>query len=47
VSAGREADVRRMAIATEGTGERNIFVSYISEVPVWKSTYQRLGILGA
>ena len=40
VSAGREADVRRMAISTEGTGERNIFVSYISEVPVWKSTYR-------
>ena len=40
VSAGRDADVRRMAIATEGTGERNVFVSYISEVPVWKSTYR-------
>jgi hypothetical protein len=40
VSAGREADVRRMTIATEGTGERNVFVSYISEVPVWKSTYR-------
>ena len=40
VSAGREADVRRMAISTEGTGERNVFVSYISEVPVWKSTYR-------
>jgi hypothetical protein len=40
VSAGREADVRRMAISTEGTGERNMFVSYISEVPVWKSTYR-------
>ena len=40
VSAGREADVRRMAISTEGTGERDVFVSYISEVPVWKSTYR-------
>jgi hypothetical protein len=40
VSAGREADLRRMAISTEGTGERNLFVSYISEVPVWKSTYR-------
>jgi hypothetical protein len=40
VSAGREADVRRMAISTEGTGERDMFVSYISEVPVWKSTYR-------
>ena len=40
VSAGREADVRRMTISTEGTGDRNMFVSYISEVPVWKSTYR-------
>ncbi len=27
-------------ISTEGTGERSLFVSYISEVPVWKSTYR-------
>ena len=40
VSAGREADIRRMVISTEGTGERSLFVSYISEVPVWKSTYR-------
>ncbi|MBC8165712.1 MAG: hypothetical protein H7Y20_07560, partial [Bryobacteraceae bacterium] len=40
VSSGREADVRRMVISTSGTGERSVFVSYISEVPVWKSTYR-------
>jgi Carboxypeptidase regulatory-like domain len=40
VSAGREADVRRMTISTEGTGERSLFLSYISEVPVWKATYR-------
>ena len=40
VSAGREPDVRRMIVSTEGTGERSLFVSYISEVPVWKSTYR-------
>lgn len=40
VAAGREADVRRMVISTDGTGARSIFVSYISEVPVWKSTYR-------
>ena len=39
-SAGREADVRRMEIATQGSGERSVFVSYISEVPVWKATYR-------
>jgi hypothetical protein len=40
LSSGREADSRRMTISTEGTGERNLFVSYISEVPVWKATYR-------
>ncbi len=40
VSAGREADVRRMVISTAGTGERSLFVSYISEVPMWKTTYR-------
>ncbi len=38
--AAREADVRRMVISTDGTGSRNLFVSYISEVPVWKATYR-------
>ncbi len=36
----RAQDLRRMQIATAGTGERAMFVSYISEVPVWKSTYR-------
>jgi len=40
VSAGREADVRRMVISTSGAGDRSLFVSYISEVPVWKTTYR-------
>jgi hypothetical protein len=40
VASGREADVRRMTISTEGTGERSLFLSYISEVPVWKATYR-------
>src|SRR5581483_8033787 len=29
-----------MVISTEGAGERSLYVSYISEVPVWKSTYR-------
>jgi hypothetical protein len=29
-----------MTISTAGEGERNVLVSYISEVPVWKSTYR-------
>src|SRR5499427_7790905 len=42
VSSARDQDLRQMSIDTAGTGERNIFVSYISEVPVWKSTYRIL-----
>ncbi len=40
VSLGREPDLRRMVVSTQGTGERGLFVSYISEVPVWKATYR-------
>jgi hypothetical protein len=36
----REQDLRRMTLASTGTGERQLFVSYISEVPVWKTTYR-------
>ncbi|HEV3317617.1 MAG TPA: DUF4139 domain-containing protein [Candidatus Angelobacter sp.] len=42
VSSARDQDLRRMTISTAGTGDRNVFVSYISEVPVWKSTYRIL-----
>lgn len=40
VASTRDQDVRRMTISTAGNGERNLLVSYISEVPVWKSTYR-------
>jgi hypothetical protein len=40
VASTRDQDVRRMTISTAGEGERNLMVSYISEVPVWKSTYR-------
>ena len=36
----RAQDLRRMAIATRGAGERQVFVSYVSAVPVWKTTYR-------
>ena len=32
--------VRHLTLEAEGTGTREIRVSYISEVPVWKSTYR-------
>jgi hypothetical protein len=40
VAAAREQDIRRMTISTTGSGERNLYVSYISEVPIWKTTYR-------
>lgn len=40
VGSSRARDLRRMTISATGSGERNVFVSYISEVPVWKSTYR-------
>jgi len=40
VGSSRARDLRRMTISANGSGDRNVFVSYISEVPVWKSTYR-------
>jgi hypothetical protein len=40
VASSRDQDVRRMTISTAGTGERDLYVSYISEVPLWKTTYR-------
>jgi hypothetical protein len=40
VGSSRARDLRRMTISASGRGDRDIFVSYISEVPVWKSTYR-------
>ncbi len=40
VGSSRARDLRRMTISAAGSGDREIFVSYISEVPVWKSTYR-------
>src|SRR5947199_8938646 len=40
VESSRARDLRRMTVSATGNGDRDIFVSYISEVPVWKSTYR-------
>jgi len=40
LSSVRQQDLRRMSISTSGAGARQLFVSYISEVPVWKTTYR-------
>ena len=36
----RQQDLRRMTISAAGTGDRQLYVSYISEVPIWKTTYR-------
>lgn len=36
----RAPDRRRMTISTTGTGERDLLVSYVSEVPIWKTNYR-------
>ena len=40
VASARDQDVRRMTLAATGDGTRRLLVSYISEVPIWKSTYR-------
>lgn len=40
IGSARGQDLRRMTITAAGDKERDVFVSYISEVPVWKSTYR-------
>lgn len=40
IGSARDRDVRRMTVSASGSGERPVFVSYISEVPIWKSTYR-------
>jgi len=42
IGSSRARDVRRMSFTAVGSGDRDIFVSYISEVPIWKSTYRIL-----
>jgi len=40
ISSTRAQDRRRMTITSAGTGDRDLLVSYISEVPIWKATYR-------
>jgi hypothetical protein len=40
IASSRDQDLRRMTISTTGNGDRNLYVSYISEVPIWKTTYR-------
>lgn len=40
LASARAQDRRRMSIATAGGGDRDLLVSYVSEVPIWKTTYR-------
>ncbi len=40
IDSTHQQDTRHLVLSTAGTGERQIRVSYISEVPVWKTTYR-------
>lgn len=35
-----QQELRRMTISTAGTGERELYVSYVSEAPIWKTSYR-------
>jgi len=40
LDASRSRPTRRLLLSANGQGERQLQVSYISEVPVWKTTYR-------
>ncbi|HEY4045831.1 MAG TPA: DUF4139 domain-containing protein [Acidobacteriaceae bacterium] len=40
VESAREGGLRHLTLASHGEGKREMRVSYISEVPIWKSTYR-------
>ena len=42
ISNARNQGLRHLTLTDRGTGNRDLRVSYISEVPVWKSTYRIL-----
>jgi hypothetical protein len=42
IAANRSEGLRHLALRDNGTGTRQLRVSYISEVPIWKSTYRIL-----
>ncbi|QNI38058.1 DUF4139 domain-containing protein [Edaphobacter albus] len=42
IAANRSEGLRHLSLRDNGTGTRQLRVSYISEVPIWKSTYRIL-----
>ena len=42
IASNRSEGLRHLSLRDNGTGTRQLHVSYISEVPIWKSTYRIL-----
>jgi hypothetical protein len=40
LDSAHQRDVRRLRIHTVGSGSRELYISYISEAPIWKTTYR-------
>jgi len=40
IASSRDQDVRRMTSQRRARANGNLYVSYISEVPIWKTTYR-------
>ena len=40
LDSAHQRDVRRLRIHTVGSGSRELYVSYTSEAPIWKTTYR-------
>jgi hypothetical protein len=40
LASSHQEDIRHLLLSTTGAGERQVRVSYTSEVPVWKTTYR-------
>ena len=40
MDSSHQEDIRHLVLSTTGTGNREVRVSYTSEVPVWKTTYR-------
>lgn len=40
LNTSHQRDVRRLQVQTIGSGKRQLYVSYTSEAPIWKTTYR-------
>ena len=40
LASGHRRDIRTLRIRTAGSGERELYIGYTSEAPIWKTTYR-------